>query len=92
MQQDHITAMASAIPWELIGGGGAAVLAAGLSIYLTKMHMDAMAEARTEFTLALQRLADDFGSRVEALTNRVLESNNRVERLVADALREKGHP
>jgi lambda repressor-like predicted transcriptional regulator len=56
------------------------------------MHMDAMAEARTEFTLALQRLADDFGSRVEALTNRVLESNNRVERIVADALREKGHP
>ena len=79
------------IPWEVVGGGGAALLVAGMSVYMLRSFLSALAETRREFTAALQRLADDFGDRVEGLTNSVIESNNRVERIVADAhTRERG--
>ena len=87
---DTVESTAQLIPWEVIGGGSAALLVAGLSIYMLRSFLSAMTETRREFTAALQRLADDFGDRVEGLTKSVIESNNRVERTVADAMRERG--
>lgn len=80
----------TAIPWDIIGGGSAALLVSGLSVYLVRLHSENMREARQDFTGALQRLADDFGDRVATLTTQVIESNNRVERMVSDALRDRG--
>ena len=87
---DTVESTAQLIPWEVIGSGGAAVLVTAVVVYMTRIHSQSMAEARREFTGALQRLADDFGDRMEAMTDRVIESNNRVERTVADAMRERG--
>lgn len=77
------------IPWEILGGGGAALLLAAFAVWIVTAFLRALGESRREFTTALQKLADDFGDRVEDLTKSVIESNNRVERIVADAMREK---
>lgn len=82
--------LSNMIPWEIVGGGGAALIVTGLTVWLVTAFLRSMAETRREFTAALQKLADDFGDRVEDLTKSVIESNNRVERIVADAMRERG--
>lgn len=78
----------ASFPWEVVGNVGAA----GVAVFCFVFSTRAMAEQRREFTAALKGLADEFADKVEQIADRVVESNSRTERTVADALRDRTVP